>query len=426
MGTKRRWNLHHQILTVTALPLICLGIVITLFSYLFFKNTLNTRIETELKNEVLSVLAAMDLMYPGDYHLEGDFSYDLWKGENIITTDYSLIDSIKEKTGMDITLFYYDTRILTTLTDSKGNRIVGTGVHPKVMEDVLVGGNEHFYTNVLVNGIPYFAYYAPLKNSNEENVGMIFAGQPTSVIGSSIQKATMPIFIISLVATILFGLWSIPQSQGIVTSIKKINSFLSHVAVGSLNTSLDQQVLNRNDEIGDMGRNALHMQRSLKKLVEQDALTGIPNRRYGDKRLQQLRMQADVSGVPFCIAIGDIDFFKKVNDTYGHECGDVVLKKVADILKKNMIGKGYVARWGGEEFLLVFEKQALAASIDDLNAILEEVRCSVIQYEQYVVNVTLTFGVAEGKADENLNILLKNADDKLYEGKTGGRNRVIS
>lgn len=125
------------------------------------------------------------------------------------------------------------------------------------------------------------------------------------------------------------------------------------------------------------------------------------------------------------IAIGDIDFFKKVNDTYGHECGDEVLRTLADIFKKEMEGHGVVARWGGEEFIFLFE----GANGDEAKILLAHlqnaVRKATITYGELQLKVTMTFGLVEYdtklRLDENIYI----ADDRLYIGKENGRDRII-
>ena len=122
--------------------------------------------------------------------------------------------------------------------------------------------------------------------------------------------------------------------------------------------------------------------------------------------------------------LGDIDFFKKVNDTYGHECGDIVLSEVATILNKNMRNQGFVARWGGEEFLLVFENCNLDEAVNKLEHILDEIRKKEISYKDEIVRITMTFGICQGSTDD-MDDVIRMADSKLYEGKAGGRNQIV-
>ena len=174
-----------------------------------------------------------------------------------------------------------------------------------------------------------------------------------------------------------------------------------------------------------MGYSALYMQRSLRTLIEQDNLTELHNRRFADKRLKQTQMSASIHGTHFVVAIGDIDYFKKVNDTYGHECGDLVLKKVSTVLRKHMAGKGFAARWGGEEFLFLYDGCSLDEAKTETESLLDEIRRLDISYDDQPICVTMTFGLAEGNVSTNVKELLQKADANLYEGKNQGRNCII-
>ena len=159
--------------------------------------------------------------------------------------------------------------------------------------------------------------------------------------------------------------------------------------------------------------------------MERDALTGLINRRSGEKRLQQARKEKEERNIDFCVAIGDIDFFKKVNDTYGHEWGDMVLTQIARVMKKHMVGKGIVARWGGEEFLFLFNNCMLEEAVALLDETLSEIRDIEIEIDETTkIRVTMTFGICQGSTD-GLNLILKEADEKLYSGKNNGRNRIV-
>lgn len=426
------WNMNKQFLTLTVLPIIGLGLLIMFVAYSLFNRALINQVQVELENIGNSVLSYFEITYPGDFCLSsgtavnGATAYDLMKGDTVITQDYVFIDSIKESTGIDTSLFYQDTRILTTLHSPNNSRFVGTSAHPTILEEVLLRGETHFYRRLIINGTAYFAYYAPVHNSNGEIIGMIFTGKPSQEIERTLSHAMIPIILVSILASLAVGAISLASSRKTVFAIHRINTFLSRVAQGTLNTDLDSRILTRKDELGDMGRNAVNMQRSLRSLVEQDALTGLNNRRYADKRLHQLVAQNHKDTDHFTIAIGDIDFFKKVNDTYGHEAGDVGLRGVSEQIRKCMNGCGYAARWGGEEFLFVFESLSYKQSVERLNLFLEELRSTTFMYKDTPIRITMTLGVAICHPNDSLNILLKYADDKLYKGKTEGRNRIVT
>ena len=163
------------------------------------------------------------------------------------------------------------------------------------------------------------------------------------------------------------------------------------------------------------------VQTALRRQIERDPLTGLFNRRSGEKRLDELQ----ASGQPYALAIGDIDFFKKFNDNFGHECGDEVLKTVARVLSDSMAQQGFVIRWGGEEFLIAFANATALTAGVKAGEILQKVRDTKVEYNGQFHSVTMTFGIAEGYSDKPISGQINAADAKLYEGKEAGRNRVV-
>ncbi len=160
----------------------------------------------------------------------------------------------------------------------------------------------------------------------------------------------------------------------------------------------------------------------LEAMANTDTLTKLWNRLH---LMHYIEQKVTDSYNFMAIAIGDIDYFKKVNDTYGHECGDEVLRTLASIFKKQMEGDGVVARWGGEEFIFVFEgvngDEAKIKLLDLQNA----VRKAVIHYEESQLKVTMTFGLVEYEPSMSLDDNIKIADERLYAGKEAGRDRII-
>ena len=162
----------------------------------------------------------------------------------------------------------------------------------------------------------------------------------------------------------------------------------------------------------------------LRQQAGTDPLTSLYNRR----RMEEI-LENHIKANPnenFSIAIGDIDFFKKVNDTYGHNCGDQVLKSLSDLFKEKTLGMGHVCRWGGEEFLFFFPGINLDHAFTIMSEINIAISKSVITYKDLTLHVTMTFGVEENDFHSNISEMVKRADDKLYYGKTHGRDTVIS
>ncbi|NHC12351.1 GGDEF domain-containing protein [Motilibacter deserti] len=155
-------------------------------------------------------------------------------------------------------------------------------------------------------------------------------------------------------------------------------------------------------------------------LATTDALTGVANRRSFDEALERELSRASRSGAPFALALLDIDFFKRLNDTYGHQTGDVALQRVAAAVAGAVRGSDVVARYGGEEFAVVMP----ATGLEDAAMVAERVRAAV-QAIEAEPHVTVSVGVAAyPEAARTAPVLLAAADAALYASKEGGRNRV--
>lgn len=424
MRTRGKGRIGYILQAINIIPLIAFGILILLLGTHWFTRAMYSEVEQDLRNVSCSLITMLDALHPGDFRLVGDVAYELYKGEHNLTGNYELIDDIKEDTGLDITLFYQDTRVLTTIKDKDGQRIIGSGAPEAVIRDVLEAGNSRFYTDTIIYGTSYFSYYAPLYNQDGSAVGMLFVGKPSANVEEAVQTSIYPLIYTDIILILIVLVFTFLYMRKFASCLMEIHGFLREVSTGNMNASLNAKILKRSDELGDIAVSALNMQRSLRTLVDRDALTSLSNRRSGDIRLRKTIEECTRNNAPFCVAIGDIDFFKRVNDTYGHECGDQVLKDVSALLRQHMRGKGFVARWGGEEFLLVFERTDLEEAYLSLTQLLENIRALEVKYNEHSIRITMTFGVTPGSSSD-VKELLRNADEKLYEGKDGGRNTVV-
>lgn len=166
--------------------------------------------------------------------------------------------------------------------------------------------------------------------------------------------------------------------------------------------------------------------RKLEYLASVDPLTGLDNRysmcTYLDNAIKEFN-SAKLNSLS--VAIGDIDFFKSVNDKYGHEAGDKVLCAITSIFQQMMAGHGKVCRWGGEEFLFVFYDINGDKSYEILSQILDSIHNLHILYEGNIIDVTMTFGLTECSKKLPTEDIIQEADAKLYHGKGSGRNKII-
>lgn len=413
------------LLKMNMLPLILLTLLITTFSAVRFAESLKVEAKNGLVDLCCTVVTLYDTVYEGEYHtLEKDGTVYLMKGDHTLNGNSGIIDSIREKTGIDITVFYKDTRVITTIRTDNGERVTGTRANDTVVKDVLKGGHAQFYSSTMVEGVRYFSYYEPLYGADGSCIGMLFVGKPSAEVEGLVISSLSPIIAFGLLTMLIACFVTIRFSGRLVTAIRKMELFLVAIAKGDLHEEFDRDVLERKDELGEMSRYLIKMQKSLQKLVEQDILTGLYNRRSGEKLLKSVCENYAKDGTPFCVAIGDVDHFKNVNDTYGHECGDVALTELSLRMKEHMRGHGYVARWGGEEMLLVYDGVHLDKAAVYMQELLEAIRTKPIVYGDVKLNITMTFGLTEGNGDK-IEHIVRDADEKLYQGKNSGRNKIV-
>jgi two-component system, cell cycle response regulator len=182
------------------------------------------------------------------------------------------------------------------------------------------------------------------------------------------------------------------------------------------------------EELEQKNAKLQEMYDTLQLVANTDPLTKLWNRREMTHRMEQEqnRFLRNGSEKTFSVVIADIDFFKNINDTYGHGFGDFILKSVADILQGNVRKQDVVARWGGEEFLLLLPETGADGAAIVANKLRKMIEESTFVEGDVSTKVTMTFGASVYKTNQSLDSLLTIADTALYEGKQKGRNRVVT
>lgn len=166
---------------------------------------------------------------------------------------------------------------------------------------------------------------------------------------------------------------------------------------------------------------------NMNKLAFSDSLTELYNRRYIMEKLPVDLLNSALLSTNLSIIMADIDYFKKVNDTYGHLAGDLTLKNVAKILLSCIKRKNdWIARFGGEEFMICMPGANLEIAKKTAECMRKSIENASIKYEGKDISVTVSFGIysLKSKGNENADDLLKYADEKLYLAKRNGRNRI--
>ena len=173
---------------------------------------------------------------------------------------------------------------------------------------------------------------------------------------------------------------------------------------------------------------SFHLQREYEQAAKTDLLTGVHNRRWMNEMFPRQISRSERASQPLALVMADIDHFKRLNDTYGHATGDVVLKAVARRLSDTLRPTDFLVRYGGEEFVALLQ----GATADTARIAAERVRRAIEQEEYPSVNaaaalrVTISLGIAILQAGDSLERLIERADIALYQAKAGGRNQVVA
>lgn len=261
----RNLKLQYKMLILAIIPVLVMGIVAILISNTVVKNKLLDDAKQKLKATSNAVLAAYD-QNAGDYFVNA--TGDVWKGAYNVSLSTPFIDDIAAKTGIEVTFFYNDTRLVTSLKDADGKRILGSKAGDFLVENVLKDGNEVFTNRVLVDGTFYFGYYVPVhQNNSDEIIGMVFAGMPVKEIYASLNLITMIFTVAIVVILVIAVIGCLLVSSGIAKSIQSSMDVVKQISEGNLNVEIEQSMLDRKDEAGALSCNTQTLIDSLSAMI---------------------------------------------------------------------------------------------------------------------------------------------------------------
>lgn len=185
----------------------------------------------------------------------------------------------------------------------------------------------------------------------------------------------------------------------------------------TVNQKLEEKIEKKTQELEQSNE-------ELKKLSWTDPLTQLLNRRSCEERFKDEIARFERTKEPFCIILCDLDHFKSINDTYGHNTGDYVLIEVARILKSNSRKTDMVFRWGGEEFLFLLTGTELRGGIITGEKIRTKIEETIFEHHQQTIPITLSLGISIYQEGQIMEDCIKKADENLYSAKKAGRNRL--
>lgn len=252
--------------------------------------------------------------------------------------------------------------------------------------------------------LPVGFYMEYLKNSASMNMKIPF------MLG-------MLDFLVFLLCRVISGTQSAMyvQNNDVAGELFYIFNFIcTCVALISFSTIFSMELRAGNNKLTQMNN-------ELAKFAKLDALTGLYNRRGMEPYFDEFCN----SGKNFFVCLCDIDDFKRVNDSYGHEAGDDVIKTVARIIRHDIRTGDYVCRWGGEEFVFMITADTEKEAIEVVEAIRSDIENFVMLFNGTCIRFTLTLGVTHYNQGENIGETIARADENMYQGKRAGKNVVV-
>ena len=261
-------NIKKKILMIAVGPVLMLGVISIFFINTQVRKAVTSEIEEALKGTAAATLAAYD-QNAGDYIQSTNG--DIWKGSYNISKSESLVDRIKSNSGMDVTFFYGDERIMTSAKDANGDRVLGSRAGDKIVEKVLKGGEEYFSSAVSIEGELNYGYFMPVHQNNSDNqiIGMIFVGtnlkEKEAVVKRILSSICSSVIVVMLICIAVGIRLAGSMSRNIKTSIQLVG----RLAEGNLDVWVDDKLLKKKDEIGELSRVTITLRDTMRSTIKE-------------------------------------------------------------------------------------------------------------------------------------------------------------
>lgn len=268
---KLKLNFSMRILLITFIPIIGISLFLTILNIKGLSQTSDKLLEEELRNTGMTILQNYESSNTDNYEYKNDiFS----KGDIKISEEFNYIDKLKEKTGLYVTIFYNDTRVITNIMKENGERFIGTKADPKVIDAVLKNGEIFYTSNISINGIECASNYIPIKQPNGgQVVGMVFVGKDRTIVDSDMSKLNTISFICQIVIILILSVLASISIRHMVKVMRYSTNNLIKVKDGDLSIRFDEKMLKRTDEIGDVIRGTDNLIQSLRDILNNIIIT---------------------------------------------------------------------------------------------------------------------------------------------------------
>jgi len=256
MKKQKAKGLKLKLLLLTLVPAILVGGILFMISANSMQSSLQQLSRTRVKELCDAMLEAYETLYDGDWTYDGS---SFIKGGKDLFATYSLIDSVNEEENVHITIFYGDTRVMTTVRQADGQRFVNTKAGDAVIEAVLQKGEDYYSSGTVINGEEYYSYYNPIRNSNGSIVGMFFVGVPSASVQRDIGNALMNVIVALVVLLAASAAVVLMIALNLIKTIHSCVDSVVTIESGNLNVHAQTGFFNKKDELAQLAASINNM-----------------------------------------------------------------------------------------------------------------------------------------------------------------------
>ena len=328
-----------ELLLICIVPLVVLAIVIILVASNNMKSGLQQQAIQTLQSTVTAVKTAYVNLNDGDFYVDENGNF--MKGDYNITEHMATIDEYTDGLVTDVTLFFGDTRMATSLLDTSGNRIIGTQAVAQVIETVLNKGQEFTSYDTTINNQNYYCYYTPLENPDGSIIGMVFAGQPSEEIDSFIKEKTTNVTTMAILCAVIIAIIVMFISKRVVKILMGMEYLVNELAEGNLTCEMDAKILKRRDEFGHSAQVMAKLQEELREIIGHIQESAGQVLKDGNK-LEGIAVQASTTAEEVSSAVEDISKGAQsqaedteVATTQVNQMGDLIQAIVDNVARLN-------------------------------------------------------------------------------------------
>ena len=266
MRKKSKLGLVGKLIVLTIVSVLVTAVSLFCISASRINGTYKDLIQEELAATGAHLQSQLGNAHDGDWTLSEEGK--LLKGGTDVSEEFEHeMDELKAETGVEYTLFYGDTRMVTTLMGKNGSSRLGGKASGAVIDAVLKGGNIYYSTNVNIEGTRYFGYYVPMENSDGTIAGMCFTGRNADDVSKAIARIIVVLIVVALLIVMVVIIIGIMINRSISGKMRSVSGNLNQLADGSLGIEVNQDVKQRSDELGEIGTSVEHLIKRLGEII---------------------------------------------------------------------------------------------------------------------------------------------------------------